>query len=261
MLVICNGMPRSGSTLQYNLVRGIIEKMEKGSGEGFFNPQQTRDLYDQFEQWAEDNSFHVIKTQSIFPNIDQLLLSSNVSICYTYRDLRDVAASLERRFKTEGKELYKILDDIIKEYYIIQKLPNLISVQYEEMTSDTQSATRYMADALGLSPHSSQIQAVTDEFSLASAKKKIQKFEFRYKIEDASKKLLVKSGLDRLIGRASNIFGVGYTPPFFDPKTLMHAGHIAPENSSRSDYLSPEQIKYITEKYQPWLLACGYVSE
>lgn len=248
MLVICNGMPRSGSTLQYNLVRGIVEITGRGSGQGFYNPQQAIDGYSQFENWAKDSNYHVIKTQVVFPGLDLLLQSDRAYICYTYRDLRDVAASLERRFKCEGKELYKILDNIIAEYYTIQAFPNLISIRYEEMIIELESTVSSMARALGLSPSSADTGSIASEFSLSSAKKKIQKFEFRYKIADATRKFLAKCGIK-------------YAPSFFDSKTLMHAAHIAPENSSREDYLSADQIAHITSTYQDWLVECGYIPE
>lgn len=241
-------MPRSGSTLQYNLVRGIIEITNSGSGHGFFAPEQTKESYHLFESWAAAPDFHVIKTQAFFPSIEKLLQSGKVRVCYTYRDLRDVAASLERRFKNQGKELNKILNDIVVEYYTIQKAPDLISAKYEEMTTDIEQAVSYFAHALGLSPSPAEISSVAKEYSLANAKKKIQRFELRYKIADLTRKLLAKCYID-------------YTPPFFDPDTLMHSGHIAPANSSREDYLSPEQITHITNTYQEWLVKCGYISK
>ena len=254
-------MPRSGSTLQYNLVRGIVEKLGKGSGHGFFNPQQSQEMSSQLQDWASDTMFHVIKTQSLVPNIDALLSTNNTYICYTFRDLRDVAASLERRFKCEGKELYKILDDIIDEYYTIQRLPNLISIKYEDMTSDIAAATEFMARAFDFSPNPDDVETVASEFSLKSAKKKIQTFELRYKIEDAAHKIISKFGINRVIGKITSKLGIKYTPPFFDPKTLMHADHIAPENSTREDYLSPDQIDYITATYQDWLVTNMYITK
>ena len=246
MLVVCNGMPRSGSTLQYNLVRGIIEITNNGSGRGFFDPNQATDSYGQFQEWSEDSDYHVIKTQTIFPGLDQLLESRKSYICYTFRDLRDVAASLERRFKGQGKDLYKILDDIVSEYYTIRGFPNLISVRYEEMTKDLEGAVSHMVQILGLSPDPAEIASVAEEFSLSSAKKKIQRFELRYKIADVIRKGLAKCGID-------------YMPSFFDSKTLMHSGHIAPDNSSREDYLSTDQIAHITDTYREWLVECGYI--
>ena len=248
MLVICNGMPRSGSTLQYNLVRGIVEITDNGSGQGFFDPNQAVDSYSQFERWAEEPGFHVIKTQAVFPGLNKLLQSDKASICYTFRDLRDVAASLERRFKGQGKELYKILDDIVTEYYTIQGFPHLISVRYEEMTSDLEGTVSHMAQALGISPKPAEIISVAEEFSLSSAKKKIERFELRYKIADVIRKGLAKCGID-------------YVPSFFDSKTLMHSGHIAPENSSREDYLPADQIARITDIHREWLVECGYITE
>lgn len=252
-------MPRSGSTLQYNLVRGIVEELGVGKGEGFYNPQEVSDMYPTLRLWASENDFHVIKTQTLFPEATNLLHDSNAKICYTYRDLRDVAASLERRFKTEGKDLYKILDDIIEEYHNIQKLPGLISIQYEEMIRDLEKATVFFAEALSLRPEPKNIRRVVDEFSLESARMKIKKFETRFKIEDLLRKTFNNCGLTSLLRTISKKIGINYTPPFFDPQTLMHAGHIAPANSQREDFLSEEQINYITERYRTWLTKYGYV--
>lgn len=39
-LIICNGMNRSGSTLQYNLVRGLLAQTGRGQAQGFILPEQ-----------------------------------------------------------------------------------------------------------------------------------------------------------------------------------------------------------------------------
>jgi hypothetical protein len=35
MIMVCIGMIRSGSTLQYNMARGLVERTLSGAGEGF----------------------------------------------------------------------------------------------------------------------------------------------------------------------------------------------------------------------------------
>lgn len=259
MLIICNGMPRSGSTLQYNLVRGVVEKMDIGTGEGFFTPKQSQEMTNTFLQWANDNKFHVIKTQAIPSDISRLLDTNKTKICYTYRDLRDVAASFERRFKCKGKELFETLDNIINEYYTVQQLNNLISIKYEDMAGNIEETARNMAESLYLSPSQEIINAVAQEFSLKNARKKIQRFELRYKIEDTLDHILKKLRISQLVKILSKKIGIKYTAPYFDPKTLMHADHIAPENSTRENYLSQEQIEYITLTYRDWLAECGYL--
>lgn len=254
-------MPRSGSTLQYNLVRGIVEAMGKGRGEGFFTPQQADQLCDQYMQWAEDSKFHIIKTQQLFDGLTPLLETGKTKLCYTYRDLRDVAASFERRFKCEGKDLFRILDDIVQDFYTIQQIDNLISVQYEKMTANIDAVTAQMATALNLAPTQAEINDIAQEFSFEKAQKKIQKFELRYKIEDAVATVLNKCGATRFVKFLAAKMGIQYIPPYFDPKTLMHADHIAPKGSTREDYLSKEQIDYITETYHDWLTEQGYLPE
>jgi len=254
-------MPRSGSTLQYNLVREIIEKMDKGEGEGFFSPQQSQEMFSQFYKWANDSSFHVIKTQSIVSDIEILLKTNNTYICYTYRDLRDVSASFERRFKCEGKDLLIILNDIVEEHYKIQKFNNLVSIKYEDMIGDLAATTQTMADFLHLSPGPELVSSVAREFSLENAKRKIHKFELRYKFEDVAQKILTRLRANRFMNSVTRRLGINYNPPFYDPKTLMHTAHIAPEDSSRGDYLTADQIQYITSTYQDWLVEYGYLPE
>ena len=58
-------MARSGSTLQYNICRGLVEKLDIGEGEGFFEGNQLFNFQEHFLEGGKDELFHVIKIHEL----------------------------------------------------------------------------------------------------------------------------------------------------------------------------------------------------
>ncbi|OAD20264.1 hypothetical protein THIOM_004044, partial [Candidatus Thiomargarita nelsonii] len=110
MLIVCNGMLRSGSTLQYNLLKSIVESHNLGGAEGYFSSEQFQSLRKKFERWGISSEIIVIKTHDIIPYSEEMIKSGTMKICYTYRDIRDVAVSAQRKFDLDGDKLLKSLD-------------------------------------------------------------------------------------------------------------------------------------------------------
>ena len=76
MLAICNGMPRAGSTLQYNVARCLVEKASVGQAEAFVTTDKAhprRIDTAQLAEWAEDSLWHVVKTHEVFDALPALL--------------------------------------------------------------------------------------------------------------------------------------------------------------------------------------------
>ena len=109
-------MIRSGSTLQYNIARNIIEKQKIGSVEGYFQEMQFSKLEDRLTDWENDTAYHLIKAHDLPVNIFKKLPSDSIKILYIYRDIRDVAASAKDKLKLTGKELLQSLDKALVTY-------------------------------------------------------------------------------------------------------------------------------------------------
>ncbi len=204
MLVICNGMARSGSTLQYNICRSLVEKLDIGKGEGFFEGNQLFNFQEQFLEGGKDELFHVIKIHELYPKAVEMSLNGYVKICYIYRDLRDVAASLKKKEKVNAKALITSLDAAIAVYNKIKDIPNVL-IQYENIVIDIAQAIREVVLFLGLEASKSTIEWVNKKCSRETAK---------------------KVRLSWAVGRQNTQFNASLKP-LYDSKTLLHHNHIS----------------------------------
>ena len=130
------GNAPTGSTLQYNIVRSIIEKTKLGEAHGYFDNQEYILPDNLFIKWLNDKYYHVIKMHDIHPKTIEYKNNPNMKICYIYRDIRDVAASAKNIWGSEGERLYSSLDKAINIYYVLKTFPNVIFQKYEEVIFD-----------------------------------------------------------------------------------------------------------------------------
>ncbi|MEG4034983.1 FkbM family methyltransferase, partial [Microcoleus sp. S36b_A4] len=234
-------MARSGSTLQYNICRSLVEKLDIGKGEGFFEGNQLFNLQEQFLEWGKDDLFHVIKIHDFYPKAVEMSLKGCVKICYIYRDIRDVAASLKKKDKVKGKALITSLDAAIEVYYKLKNVPNILIHKYESIVIDIAKAIREVVLFLGIKSSEDTIEWVNKECSVENAKKVILS--------------LTAGGIQNTQLNASR-------QQLYDSKTLLHHNHISKNSGAigvwRFD-LEQEEINWITERYKSWLVEVKYL--
>jgi hypothetical protein len=163
-------MARSGSTLQYNICRSLVEKLDIGKREGVFGGAQLFDLQEQFLEWGKEELFHVIKIHDFYPKAVEMSLNGYVKICYIYRDIRDVAANLKKKDNVNDQGLLTILDAAIAVYHKIKDVPNVLIQKYENIFIDIAQAIREVVLFLGLKPSEPTIEWVNKECSVEKAK-------------------------------------------------------------------------------------------
>gem|GEM_PF-515223 len=169
-------------------------------------------------------------------------LNGYVKNCYIYRDIRDVAASLKKKEKVNGKALITSLDAAIEVYHKIKDIPNVFIQRYENIVIDIAQAIREVVLFLGLKASESTIEWVNKECSVETAKKII---------------LSLAVGSQNTQVNASR-------KPLYDSKTLLHHNHISKNSGAigvwRVD-LEQEEINWITERYKSWLVEVKYLLE
>lgn len=89
MLIVCCGMPRSASTLQYQLISGVVEAAGIGARIGWGWRSVERHMT------FAARPVYVVKVHNPNPEREAELHShgAHIAYAYTYRDLRDAAAS------------------------------------------------------------------------------------------------------------------------------------------------------------------------
>jgi hypothetical protein len=212
MIYLCAGMKRSGSTWLYNAVRGIL----KHAG--------VRDLQAGWITEKEKLLSHrnvVIKTHSFDAN---LAAQSDV-VLISHRDLRDVAASLHRKFKvafsTEG--VRETFDDYTKwKKFAAYDLP------YEQLLIDKISELKKIAAVLKLAAPS------------------LEKLPYE----------TISNEID-----AENFTEKRSTTERYDATNLLHEGHITDGRHGSWENLVPhELVAAIENEFRDWMLAEGYLA-
>jgi len=274
MLIVCNGMMRAGSTLQYNIVRSLIEKMQLGVGEGFLEESQFRNYEAQFDQWARNTSCHVIKTHEIYPKSVEMVASGEMKICYIYRDIRDVAVSTKRKFGYEGSDLFKALDHAISTYYEMKTIQGVLWQKYENVIKDLSGSVRAIDFYLDLGATDDVILAVDRSCSIDRAMKTIENMSlnvkfmnFIYKhflpiINNLAKRL--PQNLKCILRKTPiSVLQQEIRSPKHrtDECSLIHPDHISKDRGAVGVWrkrLHTKEIEVLTDRYKAWYLDAGY---
>lgn len=136
-LVLCAGIPRSGSTWLYNAVRLSLEAADGGEVYGTWVAD-----YDP----ATAASCHVIKIHDPCPQ----LAAAADRVLTSRRDLRDVAASVRARgWARTDDELIEFLKHVV-EIHGFWKARSIYEVVYERMIDHRPQVIAEVAEVLGL---------------------------------------------------------------------------------------------------------------
>jgi hypothetical protein len=127
MLVVCNGMPRSGSTYQYNVARLVVAATELGVAHSYLEPGFTDMRGDGwppevFRGWIDDDAYHVVKMHEPHPTAVGAISDGRVRVLYIHRDIRDVAASVKRVRHRKGDSLLERVGRAVTLYYTFRDL-------------------------------------------------------------------------------------------------------------------------------------------
>lgn len=182
MLVVCNGMPRSGSTYQYNLARMVVRAAGLGVAHSYLDPgfnDMPGDGWpaEVFQEWIDDDAHHVVKMHEAHPVAVDALSDGHVRLLYIHRDIRDVAASLKRVRHRKADSLLERVERAVTLYYTFRDIrdaaPDYVLWQrYEEAVLEPEEATRQVAEFVGASLSDSAIADIAQECSVDSAKKR-----------------------------------------------------------------------------------------
>ncbi len=256
MLVVCNGMIRAGSTLQYNLVRGILEAAGVGAGWGSF--EHGEDSKEDLAHSISSDSIVAAKTHGIPPSMPPLLQSHHpgLRVCYVYRDLRDVAVSARHKFGFTGDRLVLQLDREVQAYNVMRTFhdhPHVLRQRYEDTIGDLTRAVRQCADFLRVAVDDETVARIVHDASITKAKSVMKRV--RNEIEADLLKLPPASVREaRREMRSRDMLA-------FDRKTQLHWNHISP-NEGRSgtwrEHLTESDVATIETRYREWFDDAGY---
>ena len=255
-------MPRSGSTLQYNIVRLLLEDGQAGVGEGYVAPDQTRTNYvatDQLAGWASDSTYHLVKTHPVHPALPELLAAEGSKVCYIYRDLRDVAVSRRIAWGDKTAALFEGLDRSVAWYWELSALrdsyPDAVLWQrYERVMGDLRAAVRETALFLGVSADETTVDSIAEACDVETVKPQVDKA--RGQLQELLQDLRKRD--PRLAGKLLHRLGRGNERAetiFREDKTLLSYNQISPFKGAVGgwrEHLDPALATQITERYADW---------
>ena len=211
MIYVCAGMYRSGSTWLYNAARIILQHAGVSDlGAGWISERDT----------ILRHRNALIKLHSY----DSDLAAQADVVLTSHRDLRDVAASLFRKFKMEFS-----IDPIIEtmhDYSCWSKIA-AYDLQYENLLVDKLAELRKIAAVLKLTEESAE---------LLPFEKILLAIESEVFSEDRS------------------------TPRRYDAVNLMHEGHITDGRQGSWNGLVPDDlVRAIEAEFAGWMHQNGYL--
>ena len=269
MLVVCNGMGRSGSTLQFNWARVLVVMAGVGEAHGYIatTPNHTRgEPHEVVAEWGRDDAYHVAKLHGVHPVLPQLLQEDAARVCYIHRDLRDVAVSMISTWGWRREALADGLAKEVRNYAALESLrqatpERFIWQRYEDVMADPAASVREVADLLGLPFDDEAVLRVVSACSLDTAKAvcAVGRKALREKVREE----LAAGGASQA-ARALAEMGRGQQNPtslMVDRNTQLMYNHIS-RHEGRSgvwrDALPKPELDMIMDTYGEWLEGAGY---
>lgn len=259
MIILCNGMMRSGSTLQYNIVKGLLEKNHKSYVSlGFYDKDKIENNFNDLElKSKEQDLIYLIKSHD-YSKLNQL---KNVRVIYSYRNLMDVAASIKRKFEKKGSSLIAELELSIINYNQIYSSKNLLVQPYEELINSLRACIEEINDFIDLEKKDSIINKVLYDNSpeiilkTQNKNKNIKSFKSFLFRKSMSLTKVTKNVIVGILGREKiNMIKNKLLP--HDKDTLLHVNHMS-QNAGKDgnwiNILEKEEVNLIQEKFSIWL--------
>ncbi|MBT3193116.1 MAG: hypothetical protein HN341_11230 [Verrucomicrobia bacterium] len=224
MLVVCCGMLRSGSTLQYHLATSLVEASGVGEGIGWVEHGDCREL-------DQPGRFRVVKVHNAeqLDGIEEALREGRALYIYSYRDIRDVIVSIQHKWKLSFRQVLQAcyIDFILQSYTNWMALPGGHVAKYEEFVHAPADEALAIAGHLGISLPADKIVAIAAQHTLDATKSRISSL--------------------RVAGQDTTEDGI------------LHSNHVFSGASGQwRGALKPYQIGLLEQKARHWLAQHGY---
>lgn len=239
MLIICNGMLRSGSTLQYNIVTGVFGTVSAVKRAGFLGDFADPAVRTKLDAMKAAGGVSVVKTHE--PALDSAFYDSRVRVLFSYRDVRDIAASIRKKWRYPFEKILADIETMLAIQRNFESIPNVFFQSYDKLYNDLPGAIADIAAFLEVPLTSEDCSRIADENSIGS------------QIDSRSKRTPIPKRIGSILRRRT-----------YDPRTLLHSDHISATNGKDGDWLnqfSDEEISFMNIRFGRWLAEYGYTAD
>lgn len=233
MWVLCGGMQRSGSTLQFQLAAHLVEMTGRGQRQTYVEPDK---LAEALDQSTASPDLKVAKTHIFNDSVRLALRSGRAVGLYTFRDIRDVVVSFmhkeERPFSEESAR-HHVTQNLAWYAGWVKEAGVLVS-RYETFVQDLPAEVARIAAFLNIPLSAADCAEVAAQYSL-----------------ERQRETIAKSVEANHLSRHAN--------SQFDPYSLLHTNHIhSGEVGAWRSELTPHQIAFVEGLAGDWLTENGY---
>lgn len=230
-IVLCAGLPRSGSTWVYNATLMLLRSRTRTTG--LFSDK----LSDEIASHADDDACVVVKCHA--PDTSLVLLAKMLSapIILSVRDPRDCVVSLEAVFDISQEQALFELSKSAARLVDLAGSSHLLVIKYED-EGEKAKTIEHIAAHLGVPATPEQIAMIADELDFEAMKKKIAGWE------------------------ADGVLDASRPAEVWTDESHWHAGHCGDGLVGKySGRLSPNEIAAVENKLRPFFEMFGYASE
>ena len=269
-IVLCIGMKRSGSTLQYNMSRLLLEQHSTSTILGYVDGQF---LKSEVVDWRKlrnyDSKYIILKCHNPPWEVGKDLLTKH-KIMYIYRDLRSVYFSMKSRTNITINEFILEMKKSLELYEHYENDNRVLVQKYEDVYLDNEAALLDISTFTNIEIDVDKVTAIANSLDIFKAKKR---WGFVYEIEQQRILTFFYRLLIRTVPRV--MISVLKEIPFFvnfisffrrlvvkNDGNLMYSDHISKSKGNPlawKDHLSVEEVCKIELEFNRWLSDHGYL--
>lgn len=251
MLVICIGLKRAASTLQYQICRELLANSYSVFDFGFSDKE--KDFKNKLKR-MNDYKCSIIKTHNYFNIIDEYSKKNNVYILSSYRDLRESSVSQMVAYNKTYSQLInrRWLQNEIITFYKLKDIKNILMQDFSSLKTNLRSSIIEISEYINIKLSDNQLDRIVNDYSIESQHKKIYDYtkSNKYKIinlfNNISNKILPSSLL-----QAGTILNI-------DKSTSLHYNHINKKELDWQKFYKLEQKEKIKSIIGDWLIDVGF---
>lgn len=213
MLIICCGMPRSGSTLQFNVVWKILEFASLGEKVPWRRNDDWDSANNELREMALSEQCYAIKIHAVSDTIRNIARETGrVRYVYVHRDLRDVFVSMQVKFDmSPQKAITRIRGSLQLEDYLASLKPQSVLCQpYVSLFQNLPDAIVEISSFLKAELSLKQFEAILSDVNIdiAYTKSRKRKVPFEHLRRRISTLLRIKTA-------------------FSDEQLMLHPKHVS----------------------------------
>lgn len=234
MWVFCCGMYRSASTLQFQITTQLVQEAQVGQKVGWIDADRFAEVRSRYKN---DTGLNVIKVHKCTDAIISEFKKNNATGIYTFRDVRDVYASMMKQRQKPFEFLWNegFLASCLDNYKRWTTLSNVLVSEYSNIIGNVEGEVKRIAAHLNIPVDSDTCHTMAQSYTLEAQQERIE--SFRKKLEKMSRH---PNDHREIVD-------------YHDENSLLHMNHIDAVKAGRwKDDLSVQEAEQIEKQVEVW---------